>query len=184
MRNYLWSHRVVWSCENTTIPMPNIYLIGWYLFDAPTRFSDDINMPAASYRYFSDDRVRDSTVLSENSRQISVWEPSLSPSWRERGTISTPAVEWRGRLGSGRAKKESFFFSQKLSPREKQLFPACQPRSPKYSPARRRSSIEQQTIATPATEEEADLFVGNALEFSLLRPEYIGEGGVDLRVVE
>lgn len=29
-------------------------------------------MPAACYRYFSDDRVHDSTVLSENSRQMSV----------------------------------------------------------------------------------------------------------------
>jgi len=63
--------------------------------------------------------------------------------------VSTPVVEWRGRLRSERVlKKGPSFFSRKLSPREKQLFPACESQSPnvppKYIPVRLRSSIEQQ----------------------------------------
>lgn len=112
----------------------------WCSYEIP----GDINMPAAYYRYFSDDRVRDSTVLSENSRQISVGlRAIIIPvlAW-ERYYIHSSS--WMKRAAPFRKgwKKESYFFSRKLSPREKQLFPACESRPPNV-PAKYRLDIDR-----------------------------------------
>lgn len=148
--------------------LSNRLILVWCSCEIP----DDINMPAACYRYFSDDSVHDSTVLSENSRQMSIGlRAIIIPAlvWEVLYPLQ-PLNEESGSVQKGQ-KKESFF-SWKLSPREKQLFSACESQPPsvpsKYSPVRHRSSIEQQATATPATtaDEEADLFVGNAPEFS------------------
>lgn len=91
-------------------------------------------------------------------RCLSVWEPSLSPHWCVRGTTYIHSSRWMKRAApfrKGRKKRALlFFFSRKLSPQEKQLFPARKSRFPsvlsKYGPVQHRSSIEQQATATPA----------------------------------
>lgn len=86
-----------------------------------------------------------------------VWVPSLSPRVRRRSAIYPSVLkEEGGRLsvrGDPKGEEFSFFLPRKLSPREKPPFPLASldlllhPSG--YGSARYRSSIEQQTTATP-----------------------------------
>lgn len=154
----------------------------------------DINMPAACYRYSSDECTTQWFYLKIASRCLSICEPSLSPHWCERDTISAAAVEWRGRLRpSG---KESFFFFAKVIPAGKtalssSLRVSSSERPSKIQPGS--TSIEYRTASDSGSggngrrggrfvcRKRVQSFPG---KFSLLRPENIDEGGVDLRVVE
>lgn len=126
----------------------------------------DINMPAACYRYSSDDRVHDSTVLSENSKQMSIGLRAIiiPPGVREILYPLWPLNEEGGSVQEG-PKRESFFFAKVIPARKTALssLRVSSSKRPSKIQARHRSSIEQQTTATPAAtaDEEADLFVGN-----------------------
>lgn len=161
-RNYLWSHRAVWSRESATIPIPNIYSIGWYLFDAPARFLVILICPQHIIDIFQMIVSAIEQVLSENRRQMS--ECRHYPRIGMRDTISTPGPlnEESGFVQRGPKKGDFFFFPRKLSPQEKQLSRACESRPPsdlpsKYSPVQHRSEYRAATA-----DEQADLFVGNA----------------------
>lgn len=119
--------------------MPNIYPIGWYLFDASARFLAILICPQ---RVIDISRMIVRTIqrfyVKIAGRCLSVWEPSLSRIG-VRGTISTPAVEWRGRLRSGRVKKSLPSFFRESYPHGKTaLSRACESRPPsvlsKYNP--------------------------------------------------
>ena len=107
--------------------MPNIYPIGWYLFDASARFLAILICPqrvidisrmivCTTQRFYLKIAGR---CRSESHHYLPRWYVY------KRGTISIPIVEWRGRLRSERTKKGfSSFFRESYSC-EKQLFSAC-----------------------------------------------------------
>lgn len=130
----------------------------------------DINMPAACYRYSSDDRVHDSTYLYLKiaSRCLLVCEPSLSPLVWERYYIHSG--RWMKRAAPFRKdQKENLFFRESY-PREKNssfqlasLELQASLQNTGSTSIEYRNKRQQQTTATPVAtaDEEADLFVGN-----------------------
>lgn len=165
MRNYLWSHQVVWSRESATIPMPNIYPIGWYLFDAPARFLAILICPQ---RVIDIPRMIVCTTqrfyLKIASRCLLVCEPSLSPLVWERYYIHSG--RWMKRAAPFRKdQKENFFFRESYLREKNSSFQLASLelqaslQNTGSTSIEYRATNDSNSVAT--ADEEADLFVGN-----------------------
>jgi len=108
--------------------MPNIYPIGWYLFDASARFLAILICPqrvidisrmivCTTQRFYLKIAGR---CRSESHHYLPRWYVY------KRGTISIPIVEWRGRLRSERTKKGFSSFFVKVIPAKNSSFQLAQ----------------------------------------------------------
>lgn len=151
--------------------MPNIYPIGWYLFDASARFLAILICPqrvidisrmivCTTQRFYLKIAGR---CRSESHHYLPRWYGCI----REVLYPFQSLNEEDGSVQEG-LKKGSPLFSWKLFLRKTALFSLHKILHvpSKYSSVQHRSSIEQQMTLAAAADEETNLFVGNALEFS------------------